>query len=155
MSLNDIIGRVIEIAEDANGTIDKNLAARAGVPLVMEDDEAIDECVRETVWRRVNSKGARMERSHFASAGRQNELFPGLRARYAVDLEGRVLKRTERLTQLEFERVISIREKQVADDTAQLTSLKMARDELSGIWKLYPDLTFGEVEALFRRSQAA
>jgi hypothetical protein len=62
MSLNDIIGRVIEIAEDANGTIDKNLAARAGVPLVMEDDEAIGECVRDTVWRRVGTLSKQLSR---------------------------------------------------------------------------------------------
>jgi hypothetical protein len=153
MALTDILHRVMEICE-VNGQLDQGHVTSTGVPLVKADPEAVDECVRETVWRRVGVMTKRLPRLATATS-RQAELFPGLRTHYAVDTEGRVLKQTGLLSQLEFDRVIAIREKQVADDAAHLKVLKDARADLRGLWNANPALTFSQVEALFRRSQAA
>lgn len=153
MALTNIIHKVIEKCE-IDGELTQEKAVGAGVPLVMADPDAVDECVRETVWRRVNTMTKRL-RHRIMPAPRQAELFPGLRTHYAVDTDGRVLKQTGLLTRLEFERVISIREKQVADDTTHLEVLRQARRQLQRLWDANPALNFGAVETLFRRSQAA
>lgn len=153
MALTDIIHRVIDLCE-VDGLLAQVQAVSAGVPLVMADPEAVEECVRETVWRRVGTLSKRVARQA-AATPRQAELFPGLRTRYAVDTDGRVLKLTSLLSRLEFERVIDIREKQIADDMAHLEVLRQARRQVRQLWDANPTLTFGEVEALFCLAQAA
>jgi hypothetical protein len=153
MALTDILHRVMEICE-VNGQLDQGHVTSTGVPLVKADPEAVDECVRETVWRRVGVMTKRLPRLATATP-RQAELFPGLRTHYAVDTEGRVLKQTGLLSRLEFERIIGIREKQVADDAAHLKLLKDAREELAPLWDRRPEATFGEIEAAYRRVKAA
>jgi hypothetical protein len=150
MALTDIVHRVIELCE-VDGTVSQTRAVSAGVPLVMADPEAVGECVRETVWRRVGAVTKRVARQ-LTAAPNQLEMFPGLRSHYAVDTDGRVLKQTKMLSRLEFERVIDIREKQVADDVAHLGVLLQARRKVRRLWDANPALTFGEVEALFRQS---
>jgi hypothetical protein len=61
MALTEIIHRVRELCE-IDGKLTQNHAVSTGVPLVMADPEAIDECVRETVWRRVGTLSKQLSR---------------------------------------------------------------------------------------------
>jgi hypothetical protein len=61
MALTEIIHRVRELCE-IDGKLTQNHAVSTGVPLVMADPEAIDECVRETVWRRVGTLSKQFSR---------------------------------------------------------------------------------------------
>lgn len=148
MSLNDIVGRAIELC-DLHGAIDTHQAVQTAIPLVMADEEAADQLIREALTKRIKDAATKMTRR--ADLDRRQESFFGnqLRTRYALDLDGRIIKDTEFLSRIEFNRVISIREKQIKDDAAALAVLIRARDALSPIWDMHPEYTYGEAERAF------
>ena len=78
----------------------------------------------------------------------QGHLPFALRQAHALDTDGRIIKRTSDLTELEFRRIIEIREKQIADDGAYLEELKNAYRTCRPVWDEHPDWTFAQVVAV-------
>lgn len=147
MPLSSIIGRAIELNTRLGITYQRKAVA-AAVELLRSDAEATDEARYIAASKLIHDQATRVMR-HMPD-GRQGSFF-ALRERYALDVEARVFKDTERLSELEFDRIIAIREKQLADDAVHLDRLREARRELAPIWREYPNKTFGGVEAIYLR----
>ena len=155
MSLSDIVGRVIDLC-DIGGEIDMHKAVQTAFPLVLADAEARDQVIMEGLARRIKEVATRLRRKGRDGADDQPSFFGDrLRRRYALDLDGRVVKDTDSMTRLEFERLISIREKQLLDDTTHLAVLREAREALGPIWDTHPEYTYGQAETYFLRGEAA
>jgi hypothetical protein len=148
MQLSSIIGRAISLNTVMGVTFQKKAVA-AAVDLLRSDDEATDEARYVAASRMIHDQATQAMRK-VASDTRQGSFF-ALRERYALDIDARVFKDTERLSELEFDRIIAIREKQLADDAVHLNRLKEAKRELAPIWREHPDKLFGEVEAIYLR----
>jgi hypothetical protein len=147
MSLNDIVGRVIDVCKK-DGRIDTHSAIEAGLPLVLQDDDVRDRLIRDALGRAILAASTRISR--VSDQTKQPSFFGDrLRRAYATNLDGRTIKETDSLTRLEFERLISIREKQVMDDMAHLNVLREAKRQLSPIWDVHPDYTYGQAELAF------
>ena len=147
MSLSDIVSKVIADTQDDDGSVNTHAAVTMGVPLVKEDEEAVDQCISEALAVRIKSKATREERNSRERPDGHADLF-GLRGRHALDIEGRVLKATHALTRLEFERIRQIRRISLAADEAYLAKLDNAAAAVAPLWDIHPSLTFGEVCAL-------
>lgn len=154
MSLNDIIGRAVELCQRA-GSVDVHRVVNTALPFVMDDDETRDMLVRDALGRRVKDSLTKLSRAAGDEVKQASFFGDHLRRRYALDLEGRVIKETEFLSRFEFERIISIREKQIVADMAHLEVLKRARDALAPIWDRNPTYTYGEAEAAFLAAERA
>lgn len=147
MSLSDIVGRAILLCE-IDGITKTHKAVEAALALVSEDDEARDQLLREALFKRIKDAATKMRRVD--DEDRQVSFFGDkLRFRYALDLDGHTIKETNFLTRKEFDRLISIREKQITDDLVHLNVLKEAQRQLSPIWDLHPEYTYGEAERTF------
>ena len=77
------------------------------------------------------------------------DLFPNLQQAYALGED--IVKDTDALRQLEFERVIKIREKQLEDDAESLNELRVAKSAADPIWLMHPNWTFGQCKAELKR----
>ena len=77
------------------------------------------------------------------------DLFPNLQQAYALGED--IVKDTDALRQLEFARVISIREKQLQDDAESINELKVAKAAADPIWRDHPNWTFGQCKAELKR----
>lgn len=154
MSLNDIVGRVIELC-DRNGAIDTHKAVQTAFPLVIADDEATEQLVREGLAKRIKDAATKMNRQSEQAASQASFFGDKLRRRYALDTDGRVIKETEYMQRLEFERLIAIREKSIIDDTAHLDVLKRALVAVAPIWDRNPEYTYGQAERAFLAAELA
>lgn len=154
MSLADIVQEAIAATER-----DKQIVTHAAVeyafPIVRDDDEATDQCVREALSKRIKDAATRRDRGSRDNDGDRQPLLFDLRPRHALDTDGRILKNTRAMTRIEFSRVREIRRKSIIADEAYLKQLDEAAAALSPIWDLYPALTFGEVEEIYRRDSGA
>lgn len=148
MQLSNIVGRAIDLNTIMGVTYQKKAVA-AAVDLLRSDDEATDEARYVAASKLIHDQATKAMR-RIADNGKQGSFF-ALRERYALDIDARVFKDTDRLNELELDRIIAIREKQLADDGEHLDRLKEARRELKPIWQEYPDKLFGEVEAIYQR----
>ncbi|HTI83040.1 MAG TPA: hypothetical protein VL614_21520 [Acetobacteraceae bacterium] len=148
MQLSNIIGRAISLNTVMGVTYQKKAVA-AAVDLLRSDEEATDEARYVAASRMIHDQATQAMR-RIAKDNGQGSFFE-LRERYALDIDARVFKDTERLSELEFDRIIAIREKQLEDDAAHLNRLKEAKRELAPIWREHPDKLFGEVEAIYLR----
>lgn len=148
MQLSNIVGRAIDLNTIMGVTYQKKAVA-AAVELLRSDDEATDEARYVAASKLIHDQATKAMR-RIAENGKQGSFF-ALRERYALDVDARVFKDTDRLSELEFDRIIAIREKQLEDDAVHLDRLKEARREVAPIWREYPDKTFGEVEAIYLR----
>ena len=156
MRLNDVIAHLIEEYERPGAGIDMHAATEAGVRMVKGDDETLESLVREALYKRI--KGActnARRRAETSDANvRQPALFD-LRTRHALDTEGRYIKRTEDLTQIEFRRLIEIRRQQLEADKAYLDELEKAEAALRPIWTRHPEYTYGEAEQAYMAGRMA
>jgi hypothetical protein len=146
MPLSSIIGRAIDLNTIRGITFQKKAVA-AAVELLRSDDEATDEARYVAASKLIHDHATKALRQ-FTNGDRQGSFFD-LRARYALDVDARVFKDTELLSELEFDRIIAIREKQLADDAEHLNRLLAAKRQLAPIWREYPDKAFGEVEKIY------
>lgn len=153
MLLSDIVGRVIDVCKK-DGRIDTHRAIEAGLPLVLQDDDVRDKLIRDALGRAILAASTRISR---ASDGTKQSSFFGdkLRQGYALDIDGRMIKETDSLTLIEFDRLILIREKQITDDIAHLNVLREAKRQLSPIWDVHPDYTYGQAERAFLATETA
>ena len=146
MSLSSIVGRAIEL-NTLMGVTSQPKAISSALELLKSDAEAIDEACRVAVAKVIHDQCTKSLRKPPGDQ-RQGTLFE-LRERYAVDADAKVFKDTERLSQIEFLRIIALRRKQIADDTAHLDRMVEAYRELGPIWEEYPDKLFGEIERIY------
>lgn len=156
-TLNDIIGQVIEACDAPEG-IDTHRAVDMAVPMVLADDDARDQIIREGLWKRIKDQATRAMRRMQADENVQDEqldLFGKLRRRYALDVDGRRLKNTRDLSRMEFRRLIQIREKQVEDDVAHLKVLRDVEAAVSRVWDVLPDQPLGKVMDVYLVQRAA
>jgi hypothetical protein len=151
MALSDIVSQVISDTKDSNGSVRTHDAVERGVPLVKEDDEAVDQCISEALSIRIKNVALNERKKDKTRISGPDDLF-GLRGRHALDTDGRMLKATHALTRLEFERIRQIRRDSLRADEAYLAKLDNAAAVVSPVWDANPDLTFGEVCALLRRA---
>jgi hypothetical protein len=149
MALSSIIGEVLQRFHK-NGRINTDNAIKSAKKLVRKDDEAVEDCIDDAVSRRITNAATRAKR---AKSGQDQPSFFGdeLRQSYAVDTEGREIVDTDFLSRLQFNRLISIREKQFIDDRRHLDVLRRANRMLSPIWDRMPGATYGEVEREYLR----
>jgi hypothetical protein len=146
MPLSNIIDRAVEL-NTIMGVTDQPKAARAAIDLLASDPGATREAIHLAVVKCIHDQTTRTMR-RLGGDGRQKSLF-GLHERYALDLDRRVIKDTDRLTRTEFKAILKLREKQVADDTEHLNALRRADRQLDPIWEEYPDKTFREIEIIY------
>lgn len=151
MRLSNIVARAIEL-NTVMGITSQPKAVSAAKGIVDSDAEAIEDAIDIAVTKLVHDQCTRTMRR--IDDGRQGSLFL-LHTRYATDADARVFKDTERLTRLEFQRIVALRTKQIADDQAHLNLMLNAYRQLSPIWDEYPAKLFGEVEQIWRGRQAA
>jgi hypothetical protein len=154
MSLADIVSDAIA-ATERNSTIVTHAAVEYAFPIVRNDDEATDQCIREALGKRIKDVATRRDRKPPGSDSETEPLLFDLRPRHALDTDGRTIKTTRAMTQLEFTRVREIRRQTIINDEGYLKQLDEAAAALAPIWDLYPDLTFGEAEDLYRRQRGA
>ncbi len=157
-SISDIVGRVIELCETPAAGIDVHRAIEVGMPLVRNDPDMMDQLAREGLAKRIKDQATRIARQMEGESpddGDQLDFFGKLRPRYALDTDGRRLKNTRDLTRIEFRRLITIREEQVAADMAHLKILRDAEDAVSLLWDFHPDLAFGQVMDLYLSQRSA
>jgi hypothetical protein len=74
---------------------------------------------------------------------------------YPLDLDDRYMKETVSLTMTEFQRVISIREKQIVDDTAHLERLRSAFNAMAPFWSMHPNWTVQQCVTALAKPEAA
>jgi len=157
MRLSDIVHDLIEQYDRPGEGIDMHAATEAGVQLVKGDDETLDTLVRDALYKRIKdacTKARRRSENSDQNTAGQPALFD-LRARHALDTEGRYVKRTEDLTQFEFRRLIDIRRQQLEADKAYLDELEKAEAALRPIWERHPELTYGQAEQAYIASRTA
>lgn len=149
MPLSNIIGRAIDLNTIMGVTVQAKAVA-AAVELLRADAEATDEARYVAASRLIHDQATKAMRKVMASSA-QGSLFFGqrLRARYALDTDGRIIKDTDRLTRLEWRRAIQIRMDQLEADKAHLDAMRLADRELSPIWDEYPQKMYGEVERIY------
>lgn len=148
MQLKEIISRSLNFASDGQ-KIDRHKAEGFGFALVEEDHDLLTECARAGFSRSIKEAAIRQQRKMLNDAGAQS-CFDVLRRRYPLDVEAKVIKETDYLTEMELDRIIAVRDKSVADDMAHLSALKEVRASLKPIWKSHPEWTLGEAERAFR-----
>jgi hypothetical protein len=156
-ALNDIIGRVIDECDAPDG-IDTHRAVDIAFPLVIADEEARDQIIREGLWKRIKDQATRALRRLQADGNAQDEqldLFGQLKRRYALDIDGRRIKNTADLSRLEFRRLIAIREQQIEQDTAHLKVLRDVESAVSLVWDILPDQSLGRVMAVYLAKREA
>lgn len=153
-TLTDICDRLIELHDRPGLGIDVHAAVTAGVPLVMADAEAVEGAVKQALHKLIKDRATKQVRSEGDRRG-QLMLFPDLRAAYALDVEGRTVKRTVDLSRLEFERLITVRAEQVVADTRHLEALRDARTKAAPMWDMHPAATFGEIVAMLAVAEQA
>lgn len=153
--LSDLVNDALVRNTHADGTIDTGAAVSAIKPTIGPDETDI--LVTEALVHRVKNAAKISRAGMLANAKKRNLQLPfeGLHVAYPLDLDGRYIKQTESLTRAEFQRVISIREKQIVDDTAHLTKLRSAFDALAPFWDAQPDWTVMQCVAALLGKDAA
>ncbi len=143
--LSDVISEACAEARDADGTTVVWNAVNVARGRLDDDDRLI--LVDEALARRCKAVAERGKRSVKQAAERPSgiaSLFPDLRQGYALGTDEKVVKETASLSEVEFRRLIAIREKQVEDDRAHLEVLRLAFETVTPIWQAHPDWTFGD-----------
>lgn len=151
LRLSEVISRVCSEQEDACGQLDAGRAAQ--IAFGMLDKSDVEELALEALAARISYHQTRAANNARASTGQLSFRGLGLRPAYIVDRVGRIIKRTEALTQIDFTRVITIRREGVEEDTAHLKILESAYRDVEPFWTQHPDMTFGEVHGMFSKYQ--
>jgi len=114
------------------------------------DEEEREQFAFSEVCRRFKAISCRARAAAKDDTETQADLpFSELRKAYAIDLDDRIIRPTEQLTQLEFRRIIEIREQQVIADRKHLEELKRVYSSLSPYWDRNPDWTLANVAMLY------
>ena len=142
--LSDLVSQAIIETEKGDGVRDY----RAAASLVVEraDEDGINHLAHRgamQLCKKAAEKQGPAARRATTSRG-QTEMFPNLHIGYVVDPESNTIKMTGKLNQMEFMRIIGVREKQIFDDAAHLQQLRDAYDAVRPIWSTYPHWTFDE-----------
>jgi hypothetical protein len=145
MPLTSIIDRAVTL-HTAMGVTHVLKAKQAAVELMRNDPSATEEACYFAASKLIHDRTTRAMRA--ASKHRQSSLW-NLHDRYALDVENRVIKDTDRLSRLEWRALLNLRKKQIEDDTAHYREMLHADKELGPIWDEFPDKNFREVETIF------
>lgn len=156
--LSDLILQVVSEERDGTGRVDIHHAI--GTARDRIDDQDRDTLVDEALGKRLKEAAAKGRKSaERRTSSQMTLLFPGLRDAHAIDIDGRFVKQTDQMTELEMRRVIEIRRTQIDHDRAYLKILEAAYDDVRPFWTASPDKTFGEVcqdlQSLTKRRSAA
>jgi len=127
-------------------------AVDAAMPRVMADPVALENAARIGVDRTVTEIATRQKRADRKKGGGQFDMFEefGLRPAYAIDTNGRKLKYTGWLTQMEYLRIMQIRRDQLEADGAHLDTLEKTYQQIKPFWDANSHLMFDEVALLYR-----
>lgn len=149
LRLSDVISKAVN-SVNIGGRIDtKDAVSEAKSHL---DGDMRDLLVVEALSKRIKQAVCKLRRNETKVVSAQHSFsFPDLRYAYALDIDGQYIKDTDQLSQLEFCRLIEIREKQLADDSAHLAVLRKAYDSVLPFWET--EMVFGEVESAYRQAQ--
>jgi hypothetical protein len=146
MPLSSIIDRVVTL-NTVMGVTRVLKAKQAAVDLMRLDEQATDEARYVAATKLILDRTTRAMR-RVANNPRQGSFFK-LHDRYALDLDAKVIKDTDRLLRLEWQAILKLRKKQIEDDTAHYAAMLEADSQLSPIWDEFPDRTFQEIEAIY------
>lgn len=156
MPLSEITDRAIEL-NTTRGTTRTHNAIASFVALTKTAAHEIQEEAFEVAARKlIHDRATKQMRATAHSDPRQRSFF-SLHARYALEVDHRVYKDTERLTRLEWRSVLALRRKQLADDAAHLTAMEEADREFAPIWDRFPRKLLGQIEKIYltRRAKSA
>jgi len=130
-------------------------AKQSAVQVARRDPVAIEEALYVAITKLILDRTTRAMR-RLEKDRRQGSFFK-LHERYALDIDAKVIKDTDRLLRLEWRAILRLRKKQIEDDTAHYNSMLEADRQLSPIWDQFPDKTFREIETIYlqRRSGSA
>lgn len=145
MPLTSIIDRAVTL-NTAMGVTHVLKAKQAAVELMRNDPSATEEARYFAASKLIHDRTTRTMRA--ISKQRQKTLW-NLHERYAIDVENRVIKDTDRLSRLEWRALLNLRQKQIEDDTAHYRQMLNADRELSPIWDEFPDKNFREIEMIW------
>jgi hypothetical protein len=127
-------------------------AVEVALPRVMADPVALENAARIGVDRTVSEIATRQKRVARKMGQGQYDMFEefGLHSAYAVDTNGRKLKYTGWLTQMEYLRIMQIRRDQLDADAKHYSVLEATYERIRPIWDANPHLMFDEVALLYR-----
>jgi hypothetical protein len=151
MPLNDIIRRAIEL-NTVLGVTKQPRAVQDAVSLILSDQTVLRDAATVAAAKLIHDSCTKAMRQLPADT-RQGSLFL-LRDRYALDGD-RIFKDTDRLSEIEFLRVLALRKKQIEDDTKHYRQMVIAYAELGPIWREFPEKLLGEIEAIWIRRRSA
>ena len=151
--LSETINKAVELAMSSDGFDATELAPQVWDDL---DGDSQKICGIGDVTRRLKdaaNKFAKREAKALASA--QMDLpFKNLPGVVALDLEGRKIKPTLSLKQIEFERARAIRKKQLEDDKRILDDFDAFEVAARPHWLKHPDWNVGQViDAIMGKSK--
>jgi hypothetical protein len=131
-------------------------AAEHGLALLMPD--VIRDLARQQFWARLKDSMKHRVKALIDSGTKPlDDLpFPGLFEAYTLTLDGeRSIKRTRKLTRLEFKQAILVRKKQHEKDGEAIAALEQAEAAVSQIWDEHPALLFEDVCLIYVRQRRA
>lgn len=140
--LSDTINRVVQEALTKDGFEPRLLAPKVWEEL---DEDNRKACGLAEIIRRMKQAAATLAQNSIARLSTsQIELPFKLSGAVAIDVDARKIKLTEALSQMEFNRAMEIRRKQIKDDQAQLKEWETAGRMAAPYWRDHPDWTFGQ-----------
>jgi len=143
--LSQILSAAID-ATERDGDIDVYRAVDFAYVRVMEDPVTTETLVRDALAQRIKTRAtARQRQDDDDGRDGQLRLFAKLKPRYALNADGRHIRRTRDLTRDQFEGLIALRKRQIEADQAHVKVMADALDEVAPVWDQTPDATFGEV----------
>ncbi len=152
LPLAKVISTVAEEMIGDDGKLPEAAVPRAYALLRPADHRRL---IDESLWRHFTNFMKRMKAAALRAGGEQQGCLEhfGLIAAVALDAaeDGKQIKRTNKLTQLEFSRAIKIREGQLEADKATLEALRRAYAAVKPDWDANPTLIFEEVYELYLR----
>lgn len=153
--LNDVLSEAVEAKRSYDGSVDLHDAYKMVDGTFERDDEVI--LIKEASLIRMKDIASRGRSAILKQSAGQGEFpFPNIRRGHAIDTNGHRIKNTESMLEVEFARLIEIREEQIKNDQAYLDDLRDAFNACKPYWREHPAWTFGRVcEEMMRRVNAA
>ena len=154
MRLNDVVGEIVgEVI--AGRAINKRQAAVNRWDDIDADGQYLAGI--DGVVARIDTRARRLKLKAEQSSAQEQAALPfQLPAAVAMDIDGTTLVATRQLSRAEFERAISIRRMQIANDQHALREWRNALRQADQFWAENPDWSFGEcLDAILAKGGAA
>lgn len=139
---------------DSYGRHDLHAVVREVKPDLTSDE--ISDLLDDVLYQRAKKAATKGKKKldKFLAKAKTGDMFPGIERGYVLDIGGNYAKDADDLTEMEFKRIIQIRQDQLAADKQSLDALEAAYGACAPIWREHPTWLFGQCKAeLARRAR--